>query len=288
MKSSQCRKRNYFPNNANALGRQKAPLLRVLPPVICGVSLNRIMMPISDINFTTTKIKMLTAGNESGTASGFFFLHNGIKYLATNRHVVIDEDDGFAPDTLKLTLHLDRENLARNCEIQAVLYESGKPLWKQHPSYGANCCDVVLLPLSDSTLKGNNFLKFNSATITFINSEIINTSDVNSFGDVVVIGYPLGFYDKLNNLPVYRRASIASAYGVNFDGLPYFLIDANLHPGTSGSPVVNSHHTLFREGDPKEGYALFGVHSAEHVVGGDPLGLNVVWYAHTLLEIAES
>jgi hypothetical protein len=89
-------------------------------------------------------------------------------------------------------------------------------------------------------------------------------------------------------LPVYRRASIASAYGVNFGGFPYFLIDANLHPGTSGSPVVSSHHTLFKERDGKEGYALFGVHSAEHVIEGDPLGLNVVWYADALVEIAES
>lgn len=111
---------------------------------------------------------------------------------------------------------------------------------------------------------------------------------VNPFGNVVVVGYPLGFYDKKNNLPVYRKASIASAYGINFGGLPYFLVDANLHEGTSGSPVVNSHHTLFKEGDKKEGYKLFGIHSAEHVVDEDPLGLNVVWYADVLVDIAES
>lgn len=103
-----------------------------------------------------------------------------------------------------------------------------------------------------------------------------------------MVGYPLGFHDQTNNLPVYRRASIASAYGVNFGGLPYFLIDANLHPGTSGSPVVNSHHTLFKDAGCEEGYKLFGVHSAEHVVDDDPLGLNVVWYADNLVAIAES
>ena len=245
-------------------------------------------MTLSDINFTTTKIQMIASGKEIGSASGFFFRHNGIKYLATNRHVVIDEDDKFFPNTLVLTLHLDKENLARNCSVQVALYELRKPLWKQHPSYGTNCCDVVLLPLSPATLKGTNLGLFNSSSITFIGSEIINKRPVNPFGDVVVIGYPLGFHDELNNLPVYRSASIASAYGVHFGGLPYFLIDANLHPGTSGSPVVNSHHTLFKEGEGKEGYALFGIHSAEHVIGGDPLGLNVVWYADVLMEIAKS
>jgi len=245
-------------------------------------------MAVSDINFATTKIQMLASGKEVGSASGFFFRHNSIKYLATNRHVVIDEDDNFFPDTLVVTLHLDREQLDKNCSVQITLYEQGNPLWKQHPSYGTNCCDVVLLPLNPATLKTNNIKLFNSSSITFIASEIINKRPVNPFGDVVVVGYPLGFHDELNNLPVYRRASIGSAYGINFGGLPYFLIDANLHQGTSGSPVVNSHHTLFKERDGQEGYTLFGVHSAEHVVEGDPLGLNAVWYADALIEIAES
>lgn len=222
-------------------------------------------MNISKINFTTTKIQMFVAGKEAGTASGFFFRHKGIKYLATNRHVIIDEDDNFFPDHLRITLHLDRKNLEMNISIPIDLYEEDKPLWRQHPLYESNHCDVILLPLETKTIK-----------------------PVNPFSDVVVIGYPLGFYDEKSNLPVYRRASIASAYGVNFRGLPYFLIDDNLHPGTSGSPVVNSHHTLFKEHSGDEGYTLFGVHSAEHVIAGNPLGLNVVWYADALVEIAES
>ena len=79
---------------------------------------------------------------------------------------------------------------------------------------------------------------------------------------------------------------MASCYGVCFGGLPYFLVDAHLHPGTSGSPVVSSHHTLFREQGHREGYALFGIHSAERVIDEEPLGLNVVWYAHLLLDIS--
>lgn len=245
-------------------------------------------MSASEIDFTTTKIQMLTSGSDSGSASGFFFRHNDTKYLATNRHVVIDEDDNFYPDSLILTLHLNKTDLTKNCIIQVALYEVGKPLWKQHPFFDQNCCDVVLVPLNSITLKDKNLELFNSTSISFIGSEIINDRPVNPSGNVMVVGYPLGFHDELNNLPIYRRASIASAYGVNFNGLPYFLIDANLHPGTSGSPVVNSHHTLFSEGGGQSGYKLFGVHSAEHIIDEDPLGLNVVWYASTLVEIAKS
>ena len=105
-----------------------------MPAAEHGVSLKRMTMPVSDINFTTTKVLMLTAGNETGSASGFFFHHKGTKYLATNRHVVIDEDDGLFPDVLVLTLHFGREDLTKNCVVQVALYESGRALWKQHPS----------------------------------------------------------------------------------------------------------------------------------------------------------
>jgi len=223
-----------------------------------------------------------------GSASGLFFRHKEIKYLVTNRHVVLDEAAGFMPTSLVVTLHQGRKDLTKNIVVQISLYKGSVPLWKQHPSYEKNRCDVVLLPLNPLTLRDKNFDFFNSASIIFMGSDIINDKQLNPFGDVVVIGYPLGFHDVLHNLPVYRQASIASAYGVNFNGLPYFLIDANLHNGTSGSPVVASHHTLFRERGREEGYVLFGVHSAEHAIDENPLGLNVVWYADVLVEIAES
>jgi S1-C subfamily serine protease len=145
---------------------------------------------------------------------------------------------------------------------------------------------VVLVPLDATTLDQPNLARFRASSITCFGADIINREIVNPFGDLAIIGYPLGFYDEANNLPVHRRASSASSYGVEFNGKPYFLVDANLHPGTSGSPVVNTHHTLFRRGGCGESYSLFGMHSAQFAVGGNPLGLNIVWYANLLPEIA--
>ena len=66
----------------------------------------------------------------------------------------------------------------------------------------------------------------------------------------------------------------------------------HLHPGTSGSPVVNSPHNLLLQQDGKRefhpnGTLLLGIHSAERLIKGEPLGLNVVWYAELLIEIAK-
>ena len=86
--------------------------------------------------------------------------------------------------------------------------------------------------------------------------------------DVFIMGYPLGLKDNKNNLPIFRNAMIASSYRVPFDGKPLFLTDANLHPGTSGSPVITKpKNTLVDEQGNTSivtgtVYYLLGIHSA--------------------------
>jgi len=243
-------------------------------------------MSISDINFSTTRIQAFKNGQPIGTATGFFFKLGETEYLITNRHVVINEQENYFPDTLSILMHADKDDLTKNSEAFLQLYDKNQaPFWLEHPSYQTNNCDVVAIPLTPKTLNGKNYAIFLATKIRTFSEEQAEIPELLPFGNVVVVGYPRGFYDAKHNLPVYRKAMMASQYGIDFGGKPYFLIDANLHPGTSGSPVVNSHHTLFKEGGSNEGYKLFGVHSAQHVVNGDPLGLNVVWYSYLILEI---
>lgn len=55
--------------------------------------------------------------------------------------------------------------------------------------------------------------------------------------DVVFVGYPLGYFDETNNVPILRAGRIASIPKIDFVGQPQFLIDAQVYPGSSGSPV---------------------------------------------------
>ncbi len=54
---------------------------------------------------------------------------------------------------------------------------------------------------------------------------------------VFFVGYPIGFYDRVHNLPILRSGHVASFPSVDFNGLPEFVIDAQVFPGSSGSPV---------------------------------------------------
>lgn len=55
--------------------------------------------------------------------------------------------------------------------------------------------------------------------------------------EVCFVGYPEGFYDKNNNLPILRRGVVASLPKVDFMGRKEFLVDAHVFKGSSGSPV---------------------------------------------------
>ncbi len=52
------------------------------------------------------------------------------------------------------------------------------------------------------------------------------------------MGYPLGVYDDIHNLPLLRTGIIASAYPIPFRCKPYFLVDSHLEEGMSSSPVM--------------------------------------------------
>lgn len=64
--------------------------------------------------------------------------------------------------------------------------------------------------------------------------------------DVWFVGYPENRFDTANNLPVLRRGYIASIPKVDFEGRSEFLIDAQVFPGSSGSPVFTSLGNQFR------------------------------------------
>jgi hypothetical protein len=81
---------------------------------------------------------------------------------------------------------------------------------------------------------------------------------------------------------------VASVYPVPFEGNEFFLIDSELHPGTSGSPVITQPsiwivNTKESELFEEHKYRLIGVHSAAY---GD-LKLNVVWFAGLIAELTK-
>ena len=82
---------------------------------------------------------------------------------------------------------------------------------------------------------------------------MLNNIDVAE--EVLMIGYPNGLWDSVNNMPIVRRGIMATNVSLNHNGKREFVIDAACFPGSSGSPVV-----LYDNGGyaDKHGTVIFG------------------------------
>lgn len=241
--------------------------------------------PIDSRLVRVAKVLSFRDGNQLGNATAFFFLRDGYLYLITNRHVVCDDVNQLYPQKLQVQVHDDPADLTSHGELWLdVLDDAGNPRWREHPTLG-KAADVVALPINDPTVIANWHVD------TFGPGDLLDEARGLPLGqEVIVIGFPLGFEDTLHRLPLIRRATIASVYPLPFKGERYFITDARLHRGSSGSPVVAKIFDLSTE---NTAWKLIGVHSASlDVSNRDPsqdekLGLNVTWYASLVMELTE-
>lgn len=211
-------------------------------------------------------------------ASGFFFERDERLFLVTSRHVLVDPGSGHHPDRVEIPLHTDAVDLSRTTVLSVPLYRDRKSVWRQGKDSGGEI-DVAVIELDRSALPAGAELR--AFSLAHLQGPL---EEVGIGTPLLVVGFPLGFYDTVHHLPVARQAVVASAFGVRFQQRGYFLTDARTHRGTSGAPVV-MHDP---RGDPNLPWKLLGIHAAsldmrtrERGVD-ESLGLNSAWYADIL------
>lgn len=239
---------------------------------------------IDSILHTAARVLTFDQRHPMTNASGFFFLRDERLFLVTSRHVMVDERSNHFPTRIEIELHTRAENLSQSIGFSMPLYRDGKALWRQGLDASSEI-DVAVLEVEVAALpESTAFMPFTPAHLYGVDDPV----EVGS--SLLVVGFPLGFHDTLHHMPVVRQAALASAFGLRFDGLGYFLTDARTHRGTSGAPVV----MRAPPGRPGLGalpWILLGVHSARLDVGtrnlrvDEALGLNCAWYADILMTL---
>jgi len=182
------------------------------------------------ILYSTTRI-VATEGKYNSSGTGFFFAPptsetQVVPLLVTNQHVV----RGTTGVTLSLHTKDNDSSMpgsSRSFTINAAL-GSG---WIPHPS-----ADLCALPIR--LLLGDEyeqlFLRPIGLDLVASNRQL---ADFDAVEDVLMVGYPVSFWDEVNNLPVVRKGITASDPAVDFDGKPETILDISVYPGSSGSPV---------------------------------------------------
>ena len=65
-----------------------------------------------------------------------------------------------------------------------------------------------------------------------------NLKSLDAIENIIMIGYPNGLLDSVNNMPIVRRGITATAVYLDYEGRKEFLIDAACFLGSSGFPVL--------------------------------------------------
>lgn len=188
--------------------------------------------PIDPLFATTSLIVGLKDGQKQLTATGFFYSDDRAKlYLVTNKHVVYGENFAANPDPIidqiRLKLHTNANNLSQNKEITINLMDGQRRKWIEYkPDSGV---DVVLIPV---TISRKDYF-FVTLRKSFIDSNNIRVG----FEKIFIMGYPFGWHDEVNNLPITRVGHLSSPFKVPFRGKPVMLGDIETHKGMSGGPV---------------------------------------------------
>lgn len=233
-----------------------------------------------------TRISTIAAGQTLTGATGFFFERDERLFLVTCRHVVIDEPSGHRPDTLQIELHIDPDNLAEATSFSLPLYNKKQTaLWRQGVDGGGEV-DVAVIELDRARLPENAV--FRCFTPNHLH-HMIRRVEIGA--SLLIAGFPLGFHDTLHHMPVVRQAICASAFGLRFQGLGYFLTDGRAHRGTSGAPVVMRCRQAGMA-SVELPWMLLGIHAARLDVSRDleqdeALGLNCAWYSDILMTLTE-
>jgi len=165
--------------------------------------------------------------NVNNTVTGFLFSFvdtNGfLPVVVTCWHVVANSGGGHFLVSLTTTNYKGRIDF---------VFHAGD--WIRHPDTNI---DLAVLPFAAFVDQvARNQL---SPDIMPITDKLVATKmeDFGVFQEIKFIGYPIGAWDEKHNLPIVRRGMTATDPGVDYNGMPKFLIDAAVYPGSSGSPI---------------------------------------------------
>jgi hypothetical protein len=252
---------------------------------------------VDDYSFAAFQVILTFGDTELSTATAFFYRQLSTLHLVTNWHVVagrnsetgslLDKKNAGTPN--HITVRLPGSGPGRYADMKVSLYQDDRqlqPAWMVHPKFGRHI-DVAVLRVGMPT----------SGRVFPIN-QLHNTPEMNEriSEDAYVLGFPMGLTGGVQ-LPIWKRASIATEPQVNWNGLPALLVDTATRKGMSGAPViVRANSGSYRTADGGASIDIMGpglaaptkflgVYSGRD--SGDELQaqLGIVWKARVIDEI---
>jgi hypothetical protein len=198
-----------------------------------------------NLAYSTARIECLDGNGSTSTGTGFFFNFSALENLEayiptiiTNKHVVKGAIVG------KITFTIcDSDELPSN--KQFIIDWGGQEgdltfeeFWTMHPDPDVDLCVILLSDIKKRAYEQG----FKLYTFPFTEGNIVGHGIPENVFDaaenVLMIGYPNGLWDNINNTPIMRKGIMATHIASNYRGKREFMVDMACFPGSSGSPIV--------------------------------------------------
>ncbi len=204
--------------------------------------------------YATVRIETVNSSGGIGSGTGFFFQIDTSdgkvsQLIITNRHVVRDGITGslylhraadtevFSPNgqTCRITIP-NESSLSSNVKFEM--------LWTPHPDESIDICALNFTPFIQKLRHDGTPIYWQAIDKSFVYSQE-QLESLMAVEDVLMVGYPIGLADPINNFPLMRMGITASHPAIDYRGRPEGLVDMACFPGSSGSPIFLYNQTMY-------------------------------------------
>jgi hypothetical protein len=191
------------------------------------------------LTYSTVRIECELKNGGSSTGTGFFFKlledkenGNHIPVVITNKHVIKNSSKG------KLIItKADASGKPTDTEHFTMSFDNFESLWRLHPDDDVDLCAMPIAPFVNKANEMGENLFYIPFTADLLPTEK-HKEELSALEDVLMIGYPNGIWDSVNNMPILRKGSTATNPLYDYNGKKEIMIDIAAFPGSSGSPVL--------------------------------------------------
>jgi hypothetical protein len=186
-------------------------------------------------------VRILTSKNQTtnwtGSGTGFLYLFakddKTVPLLVTNKHVV----DGAAVIGLNFHVTADNNETPLPGSGRLISFPVNQVPIIRHPNPDVDLAAIAIVPIHEHAINNEGWQPYTKCLSQqhLPSSEMIN--DFGALEDVIMVGYPTGVVDAVNNFPIVRRGITSTPYSANYQGKREFLADIPVYGGSSGSPI---------------------------------------------------